>query len=352
MEDKSLQHPEGKIQLFDGRILDCYPLEQPQDEVDNQLALDTTGVYLSLRKSKKADTVKNRQDDEENALERLFLENAFVFLENRERIMSDSRMFLCPVPSHSGLAYTGTSGFRNPTLGVFVEWWINCVRASQMEPNGKKWLVYHLAGSPLSGANNCGLVNPQGETKDEYISAFRELCPSFMQINKRYDDAKSRYEAYTLREVLAIFEREGCKVAFHNSTHIFFLEQANKQLKKEIQNLKAYSNQLYGKYRNRILNEKRSELESFFAEYQTKQNDVRNRLAMIQVKRMELRKQMREGVIDNLQYQRLWMPIHKEKNEIQAELVRFKSETLRKMFPDIPVSASEVERFLKGEDNG
>ena len=93
MEDKEFQHPEGKIQLLDGRVLDCYPLEQPQDEVDNQLSLDTTGVYLSLKRPNKANTVEDDRDDDEKELEKLFLDNAFVFLENRERILSDSRMF-------------------------------------------------------------------------------------------------------------------------------------------------------------------------------------------------------------------------------------------------------------------
>ena len=352
MEDKIFQHPEGKIHLLDSRILDCSPLEQPQDEVDNQLALDTTGVYLSLRKLKKADTVKIRQDDEEKEMKKLFLENAFVFLENRERILSDSRMFLCPVPIQNGLAYTGISGFRHPTLGIYVEFWKACPYSNIMEKNGKKWLLWHIAGSPLSGSNRCGLVNPQGETKCEQVTNFINIWRPFMEINTRYDKAKRRYEAYTLREVLAIFEREGCKVAFRKNTHIFFLEQTNRQLKREIQNLRAYSKQLFGKYRLHLLNEKRKELEVFMAEYHTKCDDVRDKLAKIHVQRMELRKQMREGVIDNLQYQRLWMPIHKEKNEIQAELVRFEQETLREMFPDFSVSASEVERFLKGEDNG
>lgn len=212
MENKEFQHPGGKIQLLNGTILDCYPLEQPKDEVDNQLALDMTGQYFQMKKGKKS--IKMNMEDEEKALEHLFLKNAFVFLENREMIMSDSRMFLCPVPSHSGLAYTGTGGFRHPTLGVFVEWWINCVSANKVESNGRKWLVYHIAGSPLSGSNSCGLVNPQGETKCESLSPFSGLWKSFMQINRRYDDAKSRYEAYTLREVLTIFEQEGCKVAY------------------------------------------------------------------------------------------------------------------------------------------
>ena len=352
MEDKIFQHPEGKIHLLDSRILDCSPLEQPQDEVDNQLALDTTGVYLSLRKLKKADTVKIRRDDEEKEMKKLFLENAFVFLENRERILSDSRMFLCPVPIQNGLAYTGISGFRHPTLGIYVEFWKACPYSNIMEKNGKKWLLWHIAGNPLSGSNRYGLVNPQGKTKCEQVTNFINIWRPFMEINTRYDKAKGRYEAYTLREELAIFEREGCKVAFRKNTHIFFLEQTNRQLKREIQNLRAYSKQLFGKYRLHLLNEKRKELEVFMAEYHTKCDDVRDKLAKIHVQRMELRKQMREGVIDNLQYQRLWMPIHKEKNEIQAELVRFEQETLREMFPDFSVSASEVGRFLKGEDNG
>ena len=104
MEDKKFQHPEGKIQLLNGRILDCYPLEQPQDEVDNQLSLDTTGVYLSLKRPNKANTVKDDRDDDEKELEKLFLDNAFVFLENRERIISESLMLLCPVLIQNGLA--------------------------------------------------------------------------------------------------------------------------------------------------------------------------------------------------------------------------------------------------------
>lgn len=341
---------EAKIRLLDGRILDCYQSQELKGEVDNELSLDTSGVFFSLKKPSKTNTVRKRQDDEkEKELKKLFLENAFVFLENRERILSDSRMFLCPVPVQSGLAYTGTSGFRHPTLGIYIEFWNACPASNIMEKNGQKWLLWYIAGSPPSGSNRCSLVNPQGETKCEQVTSFKDIWIPFMEINTRYDKAKRRYEAYTLREVLAILEREGCKVAFRKSTHILFLEQTNRQLKKKIQNLKAYSNHLYGKYRHHLLCLKRKELEAFITEYQTKRNDASNKLAMIQMQRMELRKQMREGVINNLQYQRLWMPIHKKKKEIQAELLRFEQNILREMFPDFSVSASEVERFLKEE---
>ena len=140
------QHPTGQIQLLDGRVLDCYPSEGPKCEVDNELRLDRTGTYLVVGRTKTPIMVIDDQKEEEE-LERLFLDNAFVFLANRERILSDSRMFLCPLPfCRNGLAYTGTSGFHRPT---------------------------------------------------------------FMKINTRYDKAKSESDAYTLRQVLCILENEG-----------------------------------------------------------------------------------------------------------------------------------------------
>ena len=347
-ENKKFQHPEGKIQLLDGRILDCYPLEQPQDEVDNQLSLDTTGVYLSLKRPNKANTVKDDRDDDEKELEKLFLDNAFVFLENRERILSDSRMFLCPLPfSKSGLAYTGTGGFRNPTLGIFIEFWMACTKASVMEANGRKWLIYHIAGSPLSGCNSCGLVSPQGETKSEQVSSFKDIWRPFVEINTRYDEAKSKYDAYTLRQVLSIFENEGKKVAYKKSTHIFFLEQANKELKRRMRSLKAYTEHIYTKLHKALLELKCEELKAFMTEYKEREEAMAYRLTQIQHERLELRKRLKSNEIDSIQYQKLWMPLHKEKGQIVGEMNRFVDEALHTLFPDDRITLSEVKDFIE-----
>ena len=336
MEDKKFQHPEGKIQLIDGRILDCYPLAQPQYEVNNQLSLDTTGVYLSLKRSNNAKMVIDDRDNEEKELEKLFLDNAFIFLENRKRILSDSRMFLCPLPfSNSGLAYTGTGGFRNPTLGIFIEFWMACTKASVMEANGRKWLVYHIAGSPLSGSNRCGLVNPQGETKSEQVASFKGIWVPFVEINTRYDEAKSKYEAYTLRQVLSIFEDEGTKVAYKKSTHIFFLEQANKELKRRMRSL---------------LELKCEELKAFMTEYKEREKATAYRLLQIRHERLALRKRMKSGEIDNLQYQKLWMPLGKEKGRIVGEMNQFVNEALRTLYPDDTITLSEVKDFLEPDE--
>ena len=132
-ENKESRHLDCKMRLLGGRVLDCYPAEEEIESVDNELSLDTTGVYLSLKKpsgkTKSNDFLakqKTLEEEEKEELKKLFIENAFLFLENRERILCDSRMFLSPVPIQSGLAYSGTSGFHRPTLGIYLEWWQRC----------------------------------------------------------------------------------------------------------------------------------------------------------------------------------------------------------------------------------
>ena len=296
--------------------------------------------------------MKNEHVNEEKELERLFLDNAFVFLENRERILSDSRMFLCPLPfNRSGLAYTGTGGFRNPTLGVFIEFWNSCPLATTTEENGKKWLVYHIAGSPLSGSNRCGLVNPQGETKCEQVTSFIKIWPIFININTRYDKAKRNYDSYTLRQVLYILENEGVNTYNEKNAHIFFLEQTNKELKTRMRSLKAYTDRIYMKLHQALMELKRENLKAFMLEYNDREQAMAYRLTQIRHERLELRKRLKANEIDNIQYQRLWMPIHKEKEKIVFEMEQFVYNTLQTLYPDDNITLNEVKDFIDKTNN-
>ena len=88
-------HTEPAITLLDGRTLACYP---------------------------KAGTAMSSLPD--NGGKNFFTDHALFFFDHREQILSDSRMFLAPVPIASGLAYVGSCGFQHPTLGVYIEWWM------------------------------------------------------------------------------------------------------------------------------------------------------------------------------------------------------------------------------------
>ena len=349
-EIENIQHPEGKIQLLDGRVLDCYPLQELKSEVDNELKIDTTGEYLSLKKRPKtrfADDVDETEKAQTEALLKLFFDNAFVLFDNRERILSDSRMFLSPLPIKSGLAYTGTSGFNNPTLGIYLEFWLNCPDASIMENNGEKWFLWHIAGSALSGANSCGFVNEQGNRKCEHVSSFGCLCHTFIEINTRYDEAKSRYETYSLHQVLSILQNEGKMFVDNKNTQIFFLEQANKELQRQLTSSKSYTEHLTKKLHMALLELKGDEIKAFWAEYKGRNATLDKRLSQIQSERLKLRKQLKSGEIDNVHFQKLWTPLKREKNEIVFALRNYIYETLHSIFPDDSISLYDVEEFMK-----
>lgn len=195
-------HSVPTITLLDGRELPCYPKGKNGTPVDNSMKLDTTGQYLTIGRRHRHPHMQEPSPEALRA-EKFFTDHAFLFLKHRERILSDSRMFLAPVAVNNHLAYFGTNGFQNPTLGVYLEWWLTCEHAAiEGKTPDDCWLVYFIAGSPLSGANSCGIVNPSGECKTTSLrGVFPKVWQSFVKINTRYDEAKELYEAYTLEEV-------------------------------------------------------------------------------------------------------------------------------------------------------
>ena len=203
-EQEGVVFPAGKMVLLGGREIDCYPRGEGYCcNVDyNNLELNTTGRNLSFGK-------KGRQKDYVEKLDaflekQLFIDNAFFLFKNRERIMQDSRMFLAPVAAENVQAYTGTSGFRNPTLGVYLEWWTHCEGTVRTVANGTKSLIYRLASSPLSGVNSCVAVCEDGTEEKLQLRSFSDYWLSFIKINQRYSPAKVCYQAYSLQEVLDI----------------------------------------------------------------------------------------------------------------------------------------------------
>ncbi len=189
------------ITLIDGRELVCnLKPEQPDRVVTDHLQLDTTGQYLSLSSKKPILPSTDADAVERMYAHQVFTENAWLFLENCESIFCNSRMFLAPVKVQNGLAYTGTSGLRHPTLGIYLEWWKNHEKAA-IDANGN--LVWYISGSPLSGSNCCCSVAPDGKiTNIAHRTKFLDIWRSFMEVNNRYTEAKQRCEAYTLEEVI------------------------------------------------------------------------------------------------------------------------------------------------------
>lgn len=213
MTHSNTEPTENSITLMNGAVLECFPKEsQPCDIEPDKMQLDATGKYLSIDNKKPYKREAKAQIDPTEELEqqqkKLFTDNAFYLLAHSKRIMRDSRMFLAPVAVHNGLAYTGTSGFRNPTIGIYLEWWNECARTLRTDDEGNRSLIFHLAGSPLSGSNCCAEVYEDGRIESVSVHSFIDHWRPFMAINQRYTEAKHMHQAYTLQQVLDILHAE------------------------------------------------------------------------------------------------------------------------------------------------
>ena len=88
------------------------------------------------------------------------------------------------------------------TTGVYIEWWLSNQEVRLLDENGNKWLVWYLAGSPLTHANSCGLVREDGMMISKNIPDFMKVVKNFWAINKRYDEVKQGYKSFSLTEVI------------------------------------------------------------------------------------------------------------------------------------------------------
>lgn len=189
------------LEFTDGICVEAYLKEvQPERIIPDTIAPDTTGEFLLMgtnpRSRKPIITCTNEVELN------LFLRNVHRLIAAGDKIMADSRMFLAPLPIHSGLAYMGTSGMCNPTLGVYIEWWRNHVCAWTKDQRGVLQPIYFISGSPLTGCNECAYVSPDGESHTTSVSHFSNVWRSFAKVNTHYTEAKQMYESYTLAEVI------------------------------------------------------------------------------------------------------------------------------------------------------
>lgn len=341
---------ENQIRLINGDIIEGFPKKEATAPVKNAVELDTTGQYLIIgnRKRKKHEPTEEeiQRRAQKAAAVKLFADNAFLFLCNCERIRSDSRMFLAPVEVESCLAYFGTGGFRNPTLGIYIEWWLDCLEAAQ-EVDDKHWLVYYIAGSPLSGCNSCGLVSRRGETKSENIRNFSDAWRPFIKINSYYDAAKSKYEAYSLQQVIDILKKEKRSID-DNALRVFFYQHKIDRLEAKNKYLEEQVAQMTKIYHESLFAPRAEELKQAMAERKEKQANLQRTIDEIDARRRELKRRLKAGEIDNKTYQARWHPLHNQRDDTVDIMRGQDTAILEKLFPhNCGITISEIEEFLK-----
>ncbi len=340
----------NSIVLMNGAVLECYPKESPQtDFVTDKIQLDTTGAYLSV--GNKPCKPQPRTTEEKEQQKKLFTDNAFYLLAHQKRIMRDSRMFLAPVAVQNGLAYTGTSGFLAPTLGIYLEWWNECSIALRTDEDGKRSLVFHLAGSPLSGVNHCAEVYEDGKVEHIQVSLFINHWRPFTAINTRYDEAKHTYQAYTLEQVLEILHAEdGEGWDYSAEINERFMQSEINELKKKVERLTKESDKWYSMYVDTYMKYKDAEISEAFSTFQSFKEENEAQINSVKVRKRALKAELKSGCMDNITYQRTLTPLNKQIEDIEFKVSTKKYDLINKYLSE-GISYNTIESYMNKKNN-
>ncbi len=319
------------FELLDGSMLEGYPVANPSAPVSNDFALDTSGVYLSF--GRKRTTTPREEVEERLRGEKLFYENARLFLANADKILKDSCLFLTPVPIQSGLAYTGISGFRQPTLGVYIEWWHHYVDDA-IDRNGCPiWLI---SGSPLSGCHACRAVDINGESHNaELCGSFTSVWAPFTDVNTRYDEAKIRFMAYTLEEVVALLKKETTEdqlTKTHLRLELLKLCKATVYLKAELRAAREQALAYKDRLAKLLVETNREAVTAYHEKCLNLQNAANLRYEHFIKRRIELRKQLHAGEISSKEYQQTFHSIKIERQNAGLAAQNYEQAGLTEIF--------------------
>ena len=331
---------ENGIKLQDGRVIQGYPKQDAMstEETLSTSMLDASGEYFSI---KKKPTSPKLTQEEELSLRKLFTDNVFLILANRERILNDSRMLLTPVCVRNGLAYSGA--FQTATLGIYIEWWLNAPYSVLFdEKDDAVSLIWYVAGSPLSGGNLCSKVMEDGKTETVRVPFFRKLWPKFADIISVYYEPKKLYQAYTLPEVIEVLKRETTEEFYKDSINQFYYEAKIRLLNAELQDWKErckstqeICNDYQRKWHIALINPRLDKVKSFYKGYIQKQEALRIRTEELVEANHKLKTRLRNGELINKEYQPLLSKNKKEIEDLKYGFDAFKERELAILFPEM-----------------
>ena len=284
--------------------------------------------------------------NKENDLQ-LFLDNAFLFLEHKDRILSDEKMFFCPVPVQNGLTYAEMNEFGNATLGVYIEWWLACDNALICKDDDTQWIVYQIFGNSISSYYSCGIVNEEGITDRATVHSFLPFLQSFTKINNHYKAAKNQCQAYTMKEVVEVFRQEGLTRIDDKDLRIRFLKNVIQRQRADMKFQKKLSQYYINCLKYQLMMVNKTELGLFLKEYKEKEAEASGKEQEITATMTALRRKLKSGELSQQEFQKQFTPLKKEKKRMARQLISFRWETFDRLFPEIDISLEEIEWFLE-----
>ena len=125
----------------------------------------------------------------------LFENFVWFLLKNSDKIMNDSKIFLCPIYSQVFSPFFS----ERPRLGTFIEWWLHYPDRSR-DKDGNP--IFCISGNPMTGSHGCYSVDKNGQTRKVIELSFGSILSSFGKVNSLYKEVKEDCEYYEFDEVI------------------------------------------------------------------------------------------------------------------------------------------------------
>lgn len=259
-----------------------------------------------------------------------FAQHAFFFVQHSREILGNKQLSSVYVPVQNKVAYTNPDGFRNPTLGTYLEWWMECKEAV-VETDGRKWLIWRIEGLPIREFNTCYIVDEKGESRPYVAGCFSHLWRSFKAINKR-QNRENDLEPLTLKEAIDKLENSAIEEKGHYrlSAENFFLRHDNIALSNKAETLQRQCQNLKMELADARISLQPDWFRNFYRQYKEACQQTSERKEMLQEQRRILRQRLKNSELTNTEYQHLLQPISKELHELSDPYTSFLWELRRK----------------------
>ena len=336
--------PDNTMQLLDGRFLPLYPREEKGCETNNEMYITSIKPYQSLKEQNKH--LSTSEDDTPKDELQFFLDNVFFFVAHAEDILSDSRLFLAPVPVLCGLPFIGRNPFRYATLGVYIEWWMHNGFAVHKDERDKVSFIWALCGSPMTGSNRCAMVDENGLSTKITVGDFSKHVRSFRRINQRYHECKSLALSYSLRQVKDVLQnRHGSN--YINSAYRNGLNWQNNWLINSKRELLDTIHDRNNRLMHHQMDAHAQELEKLVTQYLEMVEKDDKESATLQNKIREAKQKLKLGEISNVEYQQYISPMKRELDRLKHDPDFDMWNEIQQIFPQENYSLDDVLMWME-----
>lgn len=276
-----------------------------------------------------------------------FLNNAFLFLDNAERILGDSRMSMARVSVSNGLAYVGAFPLAN--LGTYLDWWLNSGMEEILhDKEGRKALTWLFNGSPLTGMNSCSCVYPDGSIATISHGCFARIRKTFSEASKRHRIDET-IEPFSFEDVAEILKTNATTEEDILRARLTVQQRANSRLRFHLNQVIGEYMDVSNRYESMCLKYHKDELASFRDDLHRHMTETEKALQAIALEVTASRKEFRKGQKSKEEHTLLMRELNQRRSELKCQLAKFKEENIARLTANGELTKELIESYLQNK---